>query len=350
MTPQEEATILFRDIISELTSQTRDLKSVLRKCQHACHLIQWEEAELWFQRELRGYDSSGEIPAYRKIRGKLIWRAQGSTYDLIRWKAAEVVGDSEPHETLEAVLDVWSGVDWLISAAESGYSEITGETKQACAPGESKVITWERARVFRPHAFGAALSEIEAMVFDFVSKAYVQLEYGNAIGDLWTRYRTSVDAALQKLGMTEHLSAIQKGLRSNNSEEWRLSASECRNLLNDVANYLWKDPRTTYEYLPGKGDGGKLEVNQNKFNNRLSAYLHQKSITGTRGHFLRAELERLADSIKALINFQNEAHNPMRIEDVRSVAIATYVLIGEIAIKTDLEPVHQYVAPSNQLD
>jgi hypothetical protein len=63
---------------------------------------------------------------------------------------------------------------------------------------------------------------------------------------------------------------------------------------------------------------------------------------GTRGKFFRDYLESLSSSIKSLISFQSEAHQDISEQDARSAAIATYFLIGELALRTNLQPVARY--------
>lgn len=97
--------------------------------------------------------------------------------------------------------------------------------------------------------------------------------------------------------------------------------------------------------MPGKGDDKKLSVTKKEFSNRISAYLHQKGFSKSSGKFLREECDRLTISIKSLIELQNRAHSKIGKEEAESIALATYLLIGEILIKTDLLPVERYTDP-----
>jgi hypothetical protein len=55
ITPQEEATSLLSQVVAELTATSHDLKTVLRKCQHICELLGWQEQLNWFRQELNEY-------------------------------------------------------------------------------------------------------------------------------------------------------------------------------------------------------------------------------------------------------------------------------------------------------
>lgn len=345
--PQDEAIGLLGEVIANLTSTNKDLKSVLRKCQHVCELLGWEQQKQWIHQELNGYYKGAILPPYRIISGVRKWDIGQSGHDSITWISESIAYgvDSQIYEEESDTLEVWAGIDWFISASSVGYRDVLKETKVVTTPSKKDRVTLHRVRIFGSPAITWGLSQIEKAVYDFASSAYVQLKYSNVIKHIWDGYQIQVDKVISQLGLTQHLSAIEANLLSTNPEAWRAAAFECRNLVNDLANYLWRDPRDRYEHLPGKTDDGKLDVSQGKFGNRLSAYLHQKGITGTQGKYLRDEASRLSASIQSLISFQSEAHEPVSHSNARSIAIATYVLIAEIATRTDLIPIESYQKP-----
>jgi hypothetical protein len=253
--------------------------------------------------------------------------------------------DPAVYEEEDDTLEVWAGIEWFIGTASTGYSEPLDQTKQVRSPSGRRTITFERRRVFTAPTIAASLIVIERAAFDFASRAYVQLKFAGAVGDIWAQYRTRVDAGLATLDMAKHLKAIELGISGPNPETWRSAVFECRNLLTDLATHLWRDTRPRYEHLPGNTKERTLDVTSEKFGNRLAAYLHQKAISGTRGQFLRDEADRIATSILSLISFQSEAHRPMAFQDAASIVVSTYVLVGEIIARTDLAPITTYSQP-----
>ncbi|MBI2303570.1 MAG: hypothetical protein HYU86_02340 [Chloroflexi bacterium] len=118
-----------------------------------------------------------------------------------------------------------------------------------------------------------------------------------------------------------------------------------RDILHDLAAHLWLDPRKTYEYLPGQGKNGKMRVTEGDYVNRLGAYLHQKGVAGKTGAYLRAEVERICHSISTLNELDSKAHGEVTLSDVRTSAIGTYAILGEIVTRTDMTPVTEYCSP-----
>ena len=345
MTPYDEAVRILTEIINELTAPDRDLLTIVRKCQHICRIVSWDSQSNWFSHELNGYPSNAPLPEYRKIHGKLIWEPKSSDMDKKLWDTSKLMGEIKEEDIAEEsiFINIREGLDWIIKKAKFGYKISKGQTKDYWL--QSERINLHRVEVSWRAEFSRILEEIERRTFDFASKAYVQIKYSNVIGDIWNEYRKEVDAKLSRLAFGNHFNAIETAMQSENPESQRTAVFECRSLLHDLADYLWRDTRKTYEHLPGTGADDKLLVTSDKFGNRIAAYLHQKGISGKRGKFYREEAERLASSILAIISLQSEAHDKMEYQDIRSVVISTYILLGEIITRTDLKPIEQYGKP-----
>lgn len=340
---QDEAIDILKEVLDNFfSSQAIDLKNVLRRCVHVCEILNWNEQLTWFQDELFGYPSGVELPGYRKaIRGRIVWRATGGIDTVI----AKVIEDEhrlkgEPTEYTE--MDVWSGIDWVLSASQWGYSESTGRKSSQYISYRHRDIETEEAKVYDKQAFQTILTSIENSVFNFVSKSYAVLRYGDVLQDIWEGYRTKVDEKLISIGFGGHIDTIKTGLNSNNPQDWKTAMWSCRDILRDVASYLWQDPRETYDHLKGKGKGGKLRVTQGDYVNRLGAYLHNKGTTGETGAYLRDEMERIYNSIQTLNKLDSKAHDVITLHDARTAAVGTYFILGELAIRTDMKPVTEY--------
>ncbi|MBA7694075.1 hypothetical protein ES703_102677 [subsurface metagenome] len=343
--PQDEAVGILKSVLTDLFNGTADIKNVLRRCAHVCQILSWSEQLSWFQNELNGYSSDTELPWYRKgIKGHTIWRTCGGLHTTI----ASVVEDkrkTKREPTTCITMDVWVGIDWILSAAQSGYVESTGKKSSRYLRTLEEKVETEEVRVYDKQIFQGILKNIENPVFNFASKSYSVLCYGDAMQDVWQAYRTKVDQHLVAIGLGGHLDTVRTGLNSNNPQDWRAAMWSCRDILHDLAAYLWQDSRDTYEHLPGKGKGGKLGVTQSNYVNRLGAYLYEKGVTGETGAYIRAEMERIYHSIQTLNKLDGKAHNVIALSDIRTAAIGTYIILGELVMRTDMKPVTEYHSP-----
>ncbi len=321
----------------------------------ACQIVGWTQARDWFRDEQTGYLQNAQVPAHRIILGMLVWRPAGSLESrvsgaLMRHEFGETEDLDAAVET--TTFEVRINLDTLRYFAEQGYEDATDETREVWSPRWRKSLPFRRHRVFQPSAFAQVLAAIEQHAFNFASESYAYLAYSSALTEVWVAYRSRVDNWLHAVGKTEHLDAIQTGLASDNAEMWRQAMYASRDLITDVANYLWKDPRDVYDYLDSSDDKTrKLQVTQGKVKNRLLAYLHQKlPWKATKTKHLKNEAQRLADSLRTLYDVQSTAHAPVEKAQALSVAINTYVLLGELIVSTDMQPIERYVQPTYEPD
>jgi len=118
-------------------------------------------------------------------------------------------------------MDVWQGIDWIRSAAEWGYSESTGKKSSRYISFQHQNVETEQLRVYDKNVFQIILTNVENLVFNFASKSYSILCYGDALQDIWQAYRTKVDEQLVSIGFGGHLDTIRTGLNSDNPQNWR---------------------------------------------------------------------------------------------------------------------------------
>ena len=343
--PQDEAIDILKSVLGDFFSGSVDIKNVLLRCAHVCQILGWSEQLSCFQNELSGYPEGVELPLHRKgIRGRTEWLVAGGMNAVMGGVVDDMYSATgKPTEYTE--MDVRAGIDWILSKANSGYVEGTGEKSSRYIGFQKQHVETQEARIYDKSVFQTILTDLENLVFRFVSESYAVLSYGDMLKDIWQGYCAKIDEHLIAIGLSKHLDAIRNGLSSANPQEWKEAMWSCRDILHDLAAHLWRDQREIYEHLPGKGENNKLEVTDNHYVNRLGAYLHQKGIDREYRAYLSAEMERIYNSIKTLHELDNKAHGKITLHDARSVAIGTYVILGELVTRTDMKPVTEYRSP-----
>jgi len=346
---KEEALRLTEQALALCSTPGHDTVGVLRLGFQITELLHWPEPRTWFWRELQGYPPDGPAPWYRAgIRGSLEWRVP----ELPQATGMNVghFGLGATQSNVVAVQDFKQGAGWLAASAVEGYEERTGRTSVHSAPAPlERMYTIYETRNFPAVAFRPVLALIEDEAFRWLSNVYATLKYGQALGDVWGLYTRVVDEKLPQLGLEQHYLTIGAGLRSSNPQDWRAALWSCRDLLHDLAAYLWRDPSPTYKYLPGKGKDGRLEITESHYVNRIGAYLHQKLGGSTTREYLATEADRIYGSIDKLSDFASKAHAaPPTFDDVRTAALSTYFLVGELVLRTDMLPVELATDPAAQ--
>lgn len=163
------------------------------------------------------------------------------------------------------------------------------------------------------------------------------------INGRWNQLEARARDALTEVGLGEYVEQIESNLAAMTTAGDRAALYGCRSLLDALATYLWRDPRPTYSKLPGKGDDGHLQVTQDRWVNRLGAFINER-VSGERAATLMgAELERIWQSIDALSDLASKAHDvSVEREDAELATVTTYTLLVELARRTELRPVDAY--------
>jgi len=349
--PQEEAAALLSQVLRDLMLPDGDLKAALMRCQFASHLMGWADWRDWCQREIVGYRDEDVLSAHRRIVGTLTWRKKiaGARRALEDHVSRGISG---PDTDLEAQddstqYDLRFSFDVIKELADSAllvHDLPTGKTDNRYSRRLGKEVDLEQVQRFSPATFRGVFERLRQVVLDFAIHRYTYVQYGAEITDVWQEYRALVDSKLPAMGLGHHLEAIEANLRSDNPVMWRTAALTCRAALEDVSRALWKAPGKKYPYITN-AKNQQIEVDEGKFANRIGAYLDQKAVGNTQRRLVQAEAEAIAGIVSALPAAQGDAHAPVTREQARSVALATYLVLGELVTRTDMIPVEQLRRP-----
>lgn len=352
--PITEAIGILGDVVRECNVGEPELKSVLRRCLHAAYLVGDQAAREHFSMEINGYPQEAEVPQYRIVSG------------VVRWKSPHVrnfnPGIDIPAATKEREFGIVaarpiesrSGVDDLVGLATSGYvriaTQLSTETvriKSGLGMGgrqqysDRPVDPWEQ---YPPQRFSSVVSSIRDDAYDWALTTLIRVKYENRISSLLERYRSKVDGKLSELNLTNHLEALDRQLGSSNEQEWRSALYSCRNMLRDVADYLWQDPSPTVK-LPSRS--GKMEdakVGKENYITRLNAYLFYKTGSTDESRLSRTEAQFLGELIGRVNTVDNNAHEKTDKDLAESAALHTYMVIADLIRLTDMEPITDVAA------
>jgi len=201
--PQDEAIATLKLVLDSFFTGTVDIKNILRHCVHACQILGWNEQRSWFDNELLGYPNGVELPAYRRIIGHTKWVPTGG-FGTVLDSVINNQHRTTEEPTKSVNLDVRAGIDFIISAAQHGHREHTGNKSTRYISFRSHNIEIEELNNYDNSLFQIMIQNIENLVFDFVSKSYSLLRYGDVLQDIWQGYRREVDKRLIDIGFDGH--------------------------------------------------------------------------------------------------------------------------------------------------
>lgn len=341
--PKSAAVEILNEIISKVNVEHPDLKPILRLCLYAERLLKPFVVDSRFSKELNGYGSQDKTPAYRHLLGYVVWK----TFGVHKLRdpedyTARIANDIYP--TIHVNVDARLSLQLIIDGAVQGAWDRSEEHQSKELPalfGQGSTLV-EPYDYYPSDVFKACLSGIEQMIYEWAVEELVLARYETQIENLWQGFRESVDETLQDLHLTSHFSSLNQDLASSNPADWRKALLGCRNILRDVANHLWRDPRDTYPLAGPKGKPVQIGVKESEYVNRLQAYLHQKSVHNDHGKLLESEAELLGSMLNRVNRVGSHGHAESSRELAESAVLHTYVLLAELIRWTDMRPIEKY--------
>lgn len=312
----------FKGLSREDYHHKQDLQAALMKVQHADRLLNWTRQLEVVAGELMGYSSDRELPMWRQVQ-KTVYYERVSTFQPIPPSLTQ-------HEER---LPVYDSISSIIDALEAGGFRTENPVQFS---SENRVWTVKEITVIEAWKLDRLLNAVRQGFFSFCSDSLNQLRFGEQVDSVFERYRQAVEGKLGQLGVAGHLEAAIQNLNRQSPESWQTAALGCRNLLSDLANKLWQAPDSAYPYLNNIPlRGGATDLVKNK----LRAWLHQKGLRRSDNLFIERQLIRLADCVNDLYKLDSKGKQSITYEDALSCVMNTYVLLGEMALRTDLQPV-----------
>ena len=306
---REEALELLRKVADDLAGGSEVL-SCLRNYRRAQRLLGGDEG--WVAMELDGYPMT-EMPSWRIRRTNVYWQGKGS------------------YSSMEAHADVCIRipVGELYVIRDKGGRVNNCDRVKTSKDG----VVWVSAKL-SPTSIEVILQRISERLFDLVSSDIVSLKFGGTAESVFGEYQKAVSQAMSKLGIEDNTQNAYENLQGGNKASWRISALACRNILGDLGRKLYQAPEKAYPYIEVHGKpmpvGLKNEVN------RIRAYLHQNNIGAD---------SLLAQMLQPLYEEACRGKSDINYKEAQSILINTYVFVGELARRTNMQPVTELHRP-----
>lgn len=188
------------------------------------------------------------------------------------------------------------------------------------------------------------VSTVELLMLDEITEKHSRQSYvltqeeidrHSLLSTVFEQYKQLVDTKLAIAGLGDDLNAVYQGLESDNPASWQQSILGCRNILYGLSKILWQVTNEQYK-MP---DGSVISVKPDKEKNRLMAYLYHKGVSKSKEPVFMAQFEAVTNLMRALIDKSAKAKHMITYEEAVSSLVSMYVLLAEMIMLTDLQPV-----------
>jgi len=361
-TKNEEISALTEEILSDFDLNTLPLENIISKCKKLARLKNDADVLAWLTLELTGYDEKslphsitrnqaekvahwsgrytilkGLIPPQGVDVSKLPPEQQ-ELYEDKHWYYVQSVPQLEilirtSEENLKTLVPPTSftpSVDKRSWGAGGFMSEGSCETvKETYGDVVQKIQNKKLEIQATLTNHKTLLARIRDAIYQYVYRVSLSIKFGNISETIFEQARMLVDQNfIEKCpAAIQQLIAAYDRLSSNNPEEWAQALTSCRRILKTFADTVFPKQETLYSY----GKGKELDVKEDKYINRIWAFIDKSTEGETRKEYLKSRVNDLGNRVEALYNLTNKGvHDKIEQIDVNMCVIDTYLFLGTL--------------------
>lgn len=164
-------------------------------------------------------------------------------------------------------------------------------------------------------------SRVFAVLHRFVCDIYYAKQFDSLTDSIFERYQRDVDALIAQYcgDVLTKIPALMDRLASSDSEAISQALNTCRRIIESFADSIFPPSDKTFEI-----GGNILRLDESKHQNRINAYVHQKTNSRSRRQRIRQNLSNLFDRVSSGV------HKDVSAEEARALFFNTYLFLGEI--------------------
>jgi hypothetical protein len=313
---------LARQAVAELLQILEDgtggIDRALFKAQRVARLLRDADAQLWLDKELRGYPPdfpSMSLGACAKYAAR--WYTNGA---MLTTSLPELEAQVRATETVLALVRPPT-----FSTHAENYI-VAGATKDVL----DHVTTDVNARIEQHRSAVRMFNGLKTSLHQYAADTFVALELGDYAEGIFEAARADVDRFVSEKcpRAADQLVAAGEQMRDGGSEARSAALTACRRLLLSVADTVF----------PGRDephvgrDGKKRGVGADQYKNRLLAFIETRLVDAGSLDTVEAQLGRTASLVDAVYESACKGvHANVSAAEARIIVIQTYLLVAEVA-------------------
>jgi hypothetical protein len=292
---------LSRELLDDIELDRLPAEKLLLKSSRLARLAGSDEIQAWIRLEMRGYNDSD--PVSIKYMGQT---GRWTDYEKKKGYWGPLAQQEASIQALNAELSALrlpdvSG-DWALAATNKATNSI------AVARNTIATLSGIRSRVL-------------ALLHAFVAEVYYEREFAALAETTFERFKKDVDAliATRSGDVLSKIPSVIARLSEGNPEAVSQALSTCRRILEAFADSIFPPTDAVIEL-----GGNTLKLDASKHQNRINAYIAQRTESSSRRQKLRQNLSNLFDRVSTGV------HDDVTNEEAFSLFLNTYLFLGEV--------------------
>lgn len=292
---------LSRELLDDIELSRLEADKLLLKCVRLARLAGTAEVQQWLGFEMSGYHDADPIAVkYVGLTGRWTNREKGQAY----WGSLA---------TQEAVIKAETA-----RIASLRLPDVGGEWANV---GLRNVLDHINAAKQSIAMCSKIRSVVLAMLHSFVTEVYYERAFAGLAETTFERYKRDIDTLIASHAgdVLSKIPAVISRLSEGSEEGISQALSTCRRIIDSFADAIFPPTDATIEL-----GGNTLKLDASKHQNRINAYIAQRTESGSRRQRLRQNLSNLYDRVATGV------HKDVTAEEAYSLFLNVYLFLGEV--------------------
>jgi len=292
---------LSKELLDDIELSRINAESLILKASRLARWVGSDEIRNWLKFEMSGYNSSNEISLkYMGKTGRWLNREKNQGF----WG---------PLAQQEAAIEAEKAKLACMRTPDS-----SGEWASVTIRNVSDQMNQTTINITR---YSGIKTRVLSILHAFVTSVYYEKQFDNLSESIFEKYKKDVDTLLgTSCGeIIEQIPSVMDRLAEGDKESISQSLVTCRRVIEAFADNIF--PPSEEKILI---NGNELSLGENKHQNRINAYIHQRITSKSREKRFRQNLSNLFDRVSTGI------HNDVSYEEARALFLNMYLLLGEI--------------------
>jgi hypothetical protein len=291
---------LVQDLLDDLELGRISAEKLILKASRLARIIGDEEVKQWLKFELGGYPGQNETSnKYMGITGRWTNKEENKGYWI---PLAQIEAKVEAEKSKLSVMRI---------PDSSGDHNYAAQATTRAMNETSHNISM----------FSGIRSKVMARLHSFVTDIYYEKIFDSLSESIFESYKNDVDSLISAScgDILEQIPSAMERLSSGESEAVNHALTTCRRIIESFADSIFPPSDETIEI-----GGNTLSLDAGKHQNRINAYIHQRTESKSRKQRFRQNLSNLFDRVSTGV------HKDVSAEEARALFLNTYLFLGEV--------------------
>jgi hypothetical protein len=292
---------LSKELLDDIELSRLDADKLILKCARLARLAGSDEIQRWIECEMRGYNDSESVSLrYVGLTGRWIDIKKREAYWASLATLESVIKAEELRLSALRLPDV--GGEWANLALSNVMREINASKHAIATCGRIK-------------------SNVLSLLHSFVSEVYYERAFAGLAESTFDRYKRDVDVLIVSHAgdVLKKIPSVIARLSEGSVEGISQALSTCRRIIESFADAIYPPTDATVEL-----GGNVLKLDASKHQNRINAYIAERTQSASRRQRLRQNLSNLYDRVSTGV------HQEVTAEEAYSLVLNVYLFLGEV--------------------